>query len=129
MLTVGSTSEKDIGEAINPDVNLAGMTTFSELAPVLKRAKIVIGNDSGPLYLASAVGTKTVGIYGPSSPKLVGPFSGNHRSVSSPVWCQPCYHPDTQTRGNIACQTGSWACMLTIRAEDIISEIDDLLRV
>ena len=52
----------------NPNIiNLSGRATLSELAGLLKLSKMIIGNDSGLIHLASAVGTKSVAIYGTTS--------------------------------------------------------------
>jgi ADP-heptose:LPS heptosyltransferase len=127
VIAVGSMSERKLADDIGADVNLAGATSFHILPAILQRASMMIGNDSGPLYLASAVGVKTVGIYGPSSPKLVGPLSDRHRPLAREIWCHPCYHPQARTKGNIECPSGTWACMLTLQAKDIITVVDELL--
>lgn len=127
VIAIGSLSEVDLGDSINPNINLAGKTSFVLLAAILKKASIVIGNDSGPLYLASAVGTKTAGIYGPSSFKLVEPLTDLHRSVSHSVQCQPCYHPQGKIRGNITCATGTLECLSMIQPEAVQNAVDKLL--
>jgi ADP-heptose:LPS heptosyltransferase len=127
VIAIGSKSEKDLGDSAGADINLAGRTTFPVLAAVLKKASIVIANDSGPLYLASAVGARTVGIYGPSSDDLVAPCEEKHRSVRHPVWCQPCYRPENVTRGYIRCSSGTWACMLALQPEKVCEAVDELL--
>jgi ADP-heptose:LPS heptosyltransferase len=126
VIAVGSASEKELADSVDADYSLAGRTSFPMLAAVLKRSSIVVANDSGPLYLASAVGARTVGIYGPSSDDLVGPRTERHRSVKAPVWCQPCYRPDNVKRGRIGCPSGTWACLLTLRAETVCEAIDNL---
>jgi ADP-heptose:LPS heptosyltransferase len=127
VIAVGSKSERDLGDSTGADINLAGRTTFPVLAAVLKKASIVIANDSGPLYLASAVGARTVGIYGPSSDDLVAPRGEDHKSVKHPVWCQPCYRPENVTRGVIGCPSGTWACMLALQPEKVCEAVDELL--
>ena len=42
---------------------------------LLRRAKFVVAADTGPLHLASALGTPVVGLYGPTDPARNGPFS------------------------------------------------------
>jgi len=127
VVAVGSESEKRLTSEIEADYDLARATSFPILASVLKKASIMIANDSGPLYLGSAVGTKTVGIYGPSSDGLVAPLTANHRSVKKSVWCQPCYRPETVKRGKVGCPSGTWACMLALETERITGAIDELL--
>jgi len=47
-----------------------------ELMALLMRADIVVAADTGPLHLASALGTPVVGLYGPTNPARNGPYSG-----------------------------------------------------
>jgi ADP-heptose:LPS heptosyltransferase len=127
VIAVGSKSEAELGEAVSADASLAGQTTFPVLAAILKQASLVIANDSGPLYLASAVGAYTVGIYGPSSPEMVAPLSKRHRTVVRPVFCHPCYRPERNVLGLIDCPLGHWACMLTLPVKDVVQAADELL--
>lgn len=66
------------------------------LAEVFRRCDLVVGLDSGPLHLAAAVGTPTVGLYGPVSPGRFGPWgpAGKHRVVMSDYPCAPCNRLD-----------------------------------
>ena len=54
--------------------NLVGQTSLLEMATLLKEARLVAGNDSGPLHIAAALETPTVGLYGPTDPAIVGPY-------------------------------------------------------
>jgi heptosyltransferase I len=53
---------------------LAPPTNLRELAWLLRHARVVIGGDTGPLHLAAALGTKVVGLYGPTNPRRTGPY-------------------------------------------------------
>lgn len=66
------------------------------LAEVFRRCDLVVGLDSGPLHLAAAAGTPTVGLYGPVSPERFGPWgpAGKHRVVLSDYPCAPCNRLD-----------------------------------
>jgi ADP-heptose:LPS heptosyltransferase len=55
-------------------IDLCGKTSLFELAGILRRAAIVIGNDTGPIHMAAAVGAPTLAL-----------FSGK----SNPVWSKP----------------------------------------
>jgi len=48
---------------------------LKQLVPLLRRAKLVVAGDTGPLHLASALGTPVIGLYGPTDPARNGPFS------------------------------------------------------
>ena len=57
--------------------NLTGNTSLVSLPALIKRADWVISNDSGPMHLAAALGVKVVGIFGPTDPRLFGPYPLN----------------------------------------------------
>jgi len=52
-----------------------------DLAEILRRACLFVGCDSGPLHLASAVGTPSVALFGPKDPRVYGPYNPRHRIV------------------------------------------------
>ncbi|MDD3181102.1 MAG: glycosyltransferase family 9 protein [Opitutaceae bacterium] len=58
-------------------LNLTGNTSLTSLAALIAKADWVISNDSGPMHLAAALGVKTVGIFGPTDPRLFGPYPLN----------------------------------------------------
>jgi ADP-heptose:LPS heptosyltransferase len=69
-------------------INLTGNTSLASLAALVRRADWVICNDSGPLHLAAALGVKTLGIFGPTDPRLFGPYPLNRPTnhvVQAPV--------------------------------------------
>lgn len=55
-------------------LNLTANTSLVSLPALIKRAEWVITNDSGPMHLAAAQGVKTLGIFGPTDPRLFGPY-------------------------------------------------------
>ena len=67
--------------------------SLTELAGVIDRCSLYVGNDSGPIHLAAALGVPTVGIYGPTSPTLTSPrgaIGAVHVPVSAQFGCSPC---------------------------------------
>src|SRR3954468_719464 len=54
--------------------NLTGNTSLVSLPVLIKRADWVIANDSGPMHLAAALGVRVLGIFGPTDPRLFGPY-------------------------------------------------------
>ncbi|MGN6531797.1 MAG: glycosyltransferase family 9 protein [Ginsengibacter sp.] len=82
-------AEKIISQMKYPAINSCGTLTLGGLAAILQKAALVISGDTGPLHLARAVNTPTVGIYW--APNLInwGPLSKKiHRPVIS--WDMPC---------------------------------------
>lgn len=58
-------------------LNLTGNTSLTSLASIIAKSDWVISNDSGPMHLAAALGVKTLGIFGPTDPRLYGPYPLN----------------------------------------------------
>lgn len=98
---------------------LAGKTNFSELVALLKQASLVISADSGPLHVASSVGTSVIGLFGPTHPAVTGPRGrGKSIIIRHEVGCntKPCYH--LTCRDNI--------CMKAIGVNDVISKVREI---
>lgn len=77
-VVVGGPSETALAGAIRaqrPDaIDLTGRTSLFELAAVLRRAAVTVGNDTGPTHLAAAVGSPTLTLFGADSdPALTAP--------------------------------------------------------
>ena len=60
---------------------LSPSTTLNELASLSRFATLFIGSDTGPLHIASAVGTRCIGLYGPMPAKRNGPYGVQNRSL------------------------------------------------
>ena len=77
-----------------PVVNLAGALTVAELAALLRRCRLLVSNDSGPVHVAAAVGTPVVDIFGRNqrglSPKRWGPLGEGHVVLHKEVGCVTC---------------------------------------
>jgi heptosyltransferase-2 len=74
--------------------NLAGRTTLHELCVALSLCSAVLTNDTGPMHLAAAAGSRVVVPFGSTSPELTGPgLPGDtrHRLLKSEAVCSPCF--------------------------------------
>ena len=74
--------------------NLAGKTSLRELMTLLKICRVLLTNDSGPMHVATALGTPAVVPFGSTSPELTGPgLPGDpqHRLLKSDALCSPCF--------------------------------------
>jgi len=85
---IGGAGEKRVGDSLLAALpseivasSWAGELSLVETAALLARADLFIGNDSGPLKLAEAVGTPTLSFWGPSAPSFAGPRGKRHRFV------------------------------------------------
>ncbi len=69
----------------------APATTLTQLAALLQRAAIMVTTDSGPMHIAAAVGTPCTAIFGPTDPRLQGPYGEQHTVVrNTALSCLAC---------------------------------------
>ena len=81
VIVTGSPASSDIemansicGHAKHTLTNMAGQTTLKELLAICRRARLVIGPDSGTLHMATTQNTPAIGLYAHSNPKRTGPY-------------------------------------------------------
>ena len=94
LLTWGPGEEdliKQILQACQWDPPVAFPTTIPQFIALVRRAKLFVGGDTGPMHLASACGVPVVAIFGPTDPLRNGPFSKKDIVISHRVACGPCY--------------------------------------
>lgn len=72
-------------------VEAAGELTLRQTAAVIQRSKLFIGNDSGLLHVAGAVGTPSLSFFGPTSPGGKTPVWAPHQFFYTAEPCSPCY--------------------------------------
>lgn len=84
-------------------INLAGETPLHLLPAVYRRCCLFIGIDSVGLHIASAVGTPTVGIYGPSAFPHWAPRSPKHMTLTNNYPCIPCRQKGCQDSEQSRC--------------------------
>lgn len=76
--------EQLLGELRSRVVILAGRLTLAQLADVLKQASLFIGTDTSVTHLAAATGTPVTAIFGPTDPRLWGPWPQGGAPESNP---------------------------------------------
>ena len=102
-------------------LNLAGKTSLRQLMALLKRCRLLLTNDTGPMHLAAALGTPVVVPFGSTSPELTGPgLPGDprHRLLKSTAPCSPCFRR--------ACPI-DFRCMTHITPDRVAQSVCDLL--
>ena len=94
----GTQKEAAIGQEISsrvslPPINLMGKTTLRQLASLLKRCSIMVTTDTGPMHLASAMGTQVVALFfAHAHCHETGPFGEGHIILQPNLSCLPCQH-------------------------------------
>jgi heptosyltransferase-2 len=129
VVLAGSPAERPLCEAVRELAGarmpvLAGRTSLPELAALLHGADALVGNDSGPAHIATAVGTPVVAVFGPTVPAFgYTPFGRAVRIVELPdLDCRPCHHHGPQT-----CPLEHFRCMREIGPETVYGHLVDLL--
>jgi heptosyltransferase-2 len=70
-------------------INLSGQLSLEGLFFITEKLEIFVSNDTGPMHIAAAQGTKTIGLFGPNTPKIWSPY-GKNRNGSNNV---AIFHP------------------------------------
>lgn len=94
---------------------LCGRTTLGQLAALMARVDLVISNDSGPMHIAVSQKTKAICLFGPTSPKITGPYgNADFTVIHKDVGCEvPCYQ--------LNCNDNR--CMKAITVEDVLQAV------
>lgn len=99
LLIVGGPGEEALGDAFEETlgpaaphsvINAVGKTTLRQMAALLRRCRCFVGNDAGPMHVASAMGVPTAALFGSSCQHRYGPWGEGHRVVSHELPCSPC---------------------------------------
>ncbi|MEO8579192.1 MAG: lipopolysaccharide heptosyltransferase II [Gemmatimonadales bacterium] len=121
-----SATASQIADALPPDsvINGVGILPLLASAELIGRAQAIVTNDSAPQHLASAMGTPTLSIFGPTVPEFgFGPLAersavAQHTELS----CRPC-----DRHGPQRCPLGHWKCMRELTPDYISSLLTDVL--
>lgn len=74
-----------------PPINLVNRTNIYQLAHVLRSSRLVIGGDTGPVHLGSALGVRTIMLMGPTNVERNGPFSQLQNAIEVERPCKGCW--------------------------------------
>ena len=108
-----------VNQAKSRLLNLAGRSDVRTVAALLKRSVLFVGNDTGAMHIASAVGTPVLGLFGPSNPVEWGPRGGRSEAIYKGLDCRICFHP--------TCRRGEQNCMKLITVEEAMAAAVRLL--
>ncbi len=123
---VGNQQEILIGQQIinltkHQPMNLMGKTDIPQLAALMKRSCLFIGNDAGPMHMAAAVGCSVLGLFGPTDPAVWGPRGLRAKVIYKGLDCSACFYP--------GCSRGEESCMRQISVEEVCQAVEPMLPV
>jgi lipopolysaccharide heptosyltransferase II len=135
VLVLGSPDEAEACAAVTAAagrgaVNTVGRLNLPQLAAMLARCRVLVSNDSGPLHIAAAVGTPTVGIFGPTDPRRRAPLGQAHRFLWAELDCSPCADPDRVGRSHcFTCRRAGdeLGCLKRVSPEAVLATVDEVL--
>jgi len=125
-LLCGGEEDVTISESIRREMesdafDVTGQLSLLEFGALAKQALCLIGNDSAPIHVATAVKTPTIALFGPTDWKAWAPRRDQDRVLAAEFPCRPCGHskPD--------CHLGEGYCMSTIGLEDVWNAVQETL--
>ncbi|MCS6802615.1 MAG: glycosyltransferase family 9 protein [Chloroflexota bacterium] len=124
VVVIGGADERPLVEQFRrlapvPVLDLVGRLSLKETAALLERADLFVGNDSGPMHLAAAVGRPIVTFFGPSEPHKYRPYGVVQRLLEIDLPCRPCDH--------VHCVHEEFFCMTRIAPSEIVEAAEELL--
>lgn len=70
--------------------DLSGQTDVETLLALLKRVRLLVSSDSGPLHMGALMGTPTISFFGAESARVYGPVGEKHANLDKELYCSPC---------------------------------------
>jgi len=112
------------GNAIMDAVGIGGV---GFMAALVEQCDLFVGNDSGPMHVAAAVGTATVAVFGPGAPGKTAPYvpSAQRREVSRAFPCSPC-RQEFFSECDAAPSGIPW-CLEAVTVQEVLDAAQELL--
>jgi lipopolysaccharide heptosyltransferase II len=105
---------------------IVGVLPIRRLAALLAECAVVVSNDAGPMHVAVAVGTPTVGLFGPGEENIWFPYSSAHGHVAlrKNVACHPCHLDVCNRTGG-----GYMECMHLLGVDEVVDAVSTVLHI
>jgi heptosyltransferase II len=96
VILFGTAGEAAVAGAIagnlrRPPIDLTGKTSIADLPGLLSQCHLFLGNDSGAMHVAAAVGLPVVAVFGPTDPEGTAPVTPRASIVQQKPYCSPCF--------------------------------------
>jgi ADP-heptose:LPS heptosyltransferase len=130
IVLTGSAADRAMVDAVRAQltgltvVDVAGSLDLPTLAGLLANLDVLVTGDTGPMHVASAVGTPVVALFGPADPRRYGPRSPRQRILRVDLPCSPCGQvrlPPERCRGHVP------DCMDGIQVDAVVTAAVELL--
>jgi heptosyltransferase-2 len=96
VLLFGTSAEAPVSNAIianmhRKPIDLIGKTAIADLPALLSQCHLFLGNDSGAMHVAAAVGLPVIAIFGPTDPFGTAPVTPRCTIIQDKPYCSPCF--------------------------------------
>jgi lipopolysaccharide heptosyltransferase I len=122
---IGSKGEQALNRMIAEEApgttDFTGQTSLADAVALIRRAAVVVTNDSGLMHIAAALGRPAVSIFGPTNPVQVGPYGQPGSVVRLDLPCSPC-----NFRLLAQCPNGH-ACMRDLSTDMVMEKVRAVL--
>ena len=125
IIFTGSPKEKPLINSITSQtknkgktINFAGKTNLLQLATLIKKCKLLISPDTGPLHIARAVETPLIGLYGSTNPYIWGYNEDKYKTIYKKLDCSFCNRGYCKKKGE-----EKYQCMSSIKVKDVVKEV------
>lgn len=111
-LVLGSRGDRVLAEEVvrasqGKAESIAGKTDIRGLIQVIRGARLMVSNDTGPMHIAAAFGIPVFALFGPANPVRTGPYGKGHTVIRKDISCAPCYRK--------ACKNPRCLDMITVK--------------
>lgn len=120
VVVIGSKAETNLYKSIarhcstvTPAIGLG----LRQLASILHGSRLLVTNDTGPMHLGQAVGTRVLALFGPSDPITIGPRGPMHKVIATTNTCKPC--------ATKKCKEP--VCMADIAVENVLCAMESMI--
>jgi heptosyltransferase-2 len=126
VILFGTPSELPVSTAIAAElrrspINITGKTSIADLPALLSQCHLFLGNDSGAMHVAAAVGLPVVAVFGPTDPEGTAPVTPRVTIVQQKPYCSPCFLRRCPT--DHRCMTAVTPAMVESALQSALAEV------
>jgi lipopolysaccharide heptosyltransferase II len=127
ILTAGPKDDNEIAAVLKhsyTNIKVVRNLPLRQLAAILSHCSAYVANDNGTMHIAAAVGTPTIGIFGPGEENIWFPYppEEGHRALRRDVPCHPCHLDFCNREGD-----GFMECMKMLSVDDVLNAVASVL--
>lgn len=119
---IGGRGDRDMGETLakaDPErcIDLTGRTSLLGMVEWIRRSRMLITNDTGPMHVGAALRLPVVGLFGPTDPRQTGPFGQIDKAIQpESLTCAPC-------RKSVCRRDDSMECLTGVAVEKVLAQV------